>query len=1271
MSESNTNKAVDVLKVRRLMLYLTIGMGIALGIASPQLMAADAPKKVERTYPFYPPAPAVQSTQAAALKTEGCQSCHLETDAKTMHMNPGVVLGCTDCHGGDASVVLAEGVMADSKRYKAALEAAHVLPLYPDDWHFPHSENPEGSYTLLNRESPEFVRFVNPSDYRIVEEACGACHLSTIQAAKRSIMATGAMLWGGASYNNGILPFKNYILGEAYTREGEPAAIQGPPLKDALIAQQAYGVQPYLSPLPAWETVKPGDIFRVFERGGRNILNTFPEVGLPNSLGLIQRLEEPGRPDIRQSNRGPGTGQRISVPLINITKTRLNDPLMWFLGTNEQPGDYRTSGCGSCHVVYANDRDPRHSGQWAKYGHGGQSASVDPTIDKDAAGHPIKHVFSRAIPTAQCMSCHMHQPNMFLNSYLGYTMWDYESDADKMWPKEQRYPTDHEIREVNERNPEGAAPRGLWSDPEFLASVWEKNDEMENTQFADYHGHGWNFRAIFRKDRRGNLLDAAGSVVEHDDPEKFDKAVHMSSIHVDVGMHCVDCHFSQDSHGNGHLYTQVADAVEIDCQDCHGTADAYPSLVTSGPASPPGGTDLALLRNPDGKPRFEWVGSKLIQRSLLNPDLEWTLSLVKDSVSPGHAEFNEKSARAKLMSTNTETQDWGSDVPYEQRAHSYEKMECYTCHTSWTTSCGGCHLPIEANWKTKRHHYEGGETRNYATYNPQVARDQVFMLGRRGDINGGRIAPIRSTSALVLSSTNANREKLYIQQPPISAAGYSSQAMNPHFAHTVRKTETRNCSDCHLSEDGDNNAILAQTLGFGGDYIDFMGHFTYLGGQGGVEAIKVTEWEEPQAVIGSFLHETAYPDWFSEHQDKDAQLTEHYREQIDGSVGCLQHRGEYLFSAGGKNGFQVFDIASIANKGVSDRILTGPFSAMGHDTHVKTKNATCLSLVTTQPIAPLRNQGKLMREINQERPMHSIYHYAVVTDAEEGLILIDINTLADGEPRNNFLKRALTWNEKGVLEGAVHITMGGHLAYIATPEGIVIVDLKDPMTPVVRGQVGLPGARASGLQLNYLFVTHAGGLSLIDVSDPDRPQLLQDATVPLVEARGLAIARSWIYVASGAQGVAVIDAERPLKMVVQQMIGPEEGIVDAHDIAVAHTNASLFAYVADGDAGLKVLQLTDPESVPGFYGFAPVPHPKLIAEFSSSKPLYAVTRGLERDRAVDETGEQVPVFGRLGSGPLRKEDMDRMVKRADGQPWFVKDTPGTGALLPRGQTDDD
>jgi len=36
-------------------------------------------------------------------------------------------------------------------------------------------------------------------------------------------------------------------------------------------------------------------------------------------------------------------------------------------------------------------------------------------------------------------------------------------------------------------------------------------------------------------------------------------------------MHCVDCHFQQDVHGDGNLYGQVRAATEIQCIDCHGT----------------------------------------------------------------------------------------------------------------------------------------------------------------------------------------------------------------------------------------------------------------------------------------------------------------------------------------------------------------------------------------------------------------------------------------------------------------------------------------------------------------------------------------------------------------------------------------------------------------------------------------------------------------------------------------------------------------------------
>ena len=56
-------------------------------------------------------------------------------------------------------------------------------------------------------------------------------------------------------------------------------------------------------------------------------------------------------------------------------------------------------------------------------------------------------------------------------------------------------------------NPDEAAARGLWSDPQFLEHVAELNPQAKHTQFADFHGHGWVFRAVFKKDRKGNLLD--------------------------------------------------------------------------------------------------------------------------------------------------------------------------------------------------------------------------------------------------------------------------------------------------------------------------------------------------------------------------------------------------------------------------------------------------------------------------------------------------------------------------------------------------------------------------------------------------------------------------------------------------------------------------------------------------------------------------------------------------------------------------------------------
>src|SRR5262249_28338088 len=497
-----------------------------------------------------------------------------------------------------------------------------------------------------------------------------------------------------------------------------------------------------------------------------------------------------------------------------------------------------------CHVVYANDRDAVHSGPYARFGHLGKSFTDDPAIPKNEPGHPIRHRLTRAIPSSQCMVCHMHQPNQFINTYYGFNMWDYESDGAFLWPKEQKDPTEEEKRLSLNHNPEAAAAHGLWTDRSFLAHVSELNPQLQNTQFADYHGHGWIFKAVFKRDRKGNLLDKDNNPVPFTDPDRFKKAVHLMDIHLEKGMHCVDCHFSRDAHGGGNkLYGEDADAIEIGGEDWHGTVEAPARPKTPGPAAPPGGTDLLAGTTPFGRQRFVWRDGRLFQRSMLDKDLEWEVVQVLDSITPGDPHYNEKARLAKTLQKDGKT--WGhGDVEEASLAHSNDKMTCFSCHSSWMTSCFGCHLPQEANQKSERYHYEGDFTRQYSSYNPQVVREDVFMLGLHGTDKNHKIAPIRSSSALVLSSVNINRQRFYIQQPPISTSGFSSQAFNPHFPHTVRTAETKTCTDCHISARNDNNAWMSQLLTLGTNYVNFMGRFAWVAeGDEGFEAVGITEWD--------------------------------------------------------------------------------------------------------------------------------------------------------------------------------------------------------------------------------------------------------------------------------------------------------------------------------------------------------------------------------------------------------------------------------------------
>jgi len=1187
-------------------------------------------------------------------KNTGCVSCHTTTDEPSMHPTGTVRLACTDCHGGDATAILPSGMKPGAAEYEQLKNRAHPQPT--DSALAGASGNPPRLYTKWLRENYAYVRFVDPGDLRVAAETCGGngCHASEVRKVKTSMMTHGGMLWGAALYNNGSFPLKNARFGESYSSDGQPQALFTIPTPTPE-ETRTKGVVPELTPLERWEISQPGNILRVFERGGEKK----GEIGNPN------REEESGRPDDKLGERGFGTLLRTDPVFLGLQKTRLLDPLLSLPGTNDEPGDYRGSGCTACHVVYANDRSPQHSGPYARFGHLGESASSDPTIPKNESGHPIRHSFTRAIPSSQCMICHVHPGTNMETTYFGYTWWDNEADGAAMYPRQQHNPTEEEKYQVAQRNPEGAAARGLWSDPKFLEKLGspEFNAQLDQTQFADFHSHGWVFRAVYKRDRQGNLLDAENEIVSPKGPDKFKKAVHLADIHLEKGMHCVDCHFEQDSHGNGKLYAEPRAAIELDCVDCHGTIDARATLISSGAASPAGGTHFDALRTPWNTRRFEFRGGKLYQRSMVEQDKEWEVVQTLDTITPGSPHYSEKSRWAKTIRTDGES--WG-DVPADstQLAHANSRMTCYACHTSWTPNCFGCHLSMTANQRKPMLHNEGLLTRNWTAYNFQVLRDDGFMLGIDGTVTGHRIAPVRSSCAILVSSQNQNRDWIYYMQQTVSAEGLSGTAFSTFVPHTVRAKETKSCDDCHISDRKDNNAWMAQVLLQGTNLLNFMGRYIYVAdGAKGFDAVAVAEHDEPPAIIGSNLQRVAYPQNYQQHVARGRELQEAYHHI--GNVLDLQLRGEYLYAALGKGGFRVYDVANVDNKNFSERTITAPVSPLGQRFYVRTKYATAVASPSTQALDPARSRNP----VNEEQAIHPLYAYLYVADKYEGLVVVGdpdpkskspgVSTLLDGDPRNNFLKRALAYNPDGILNGARRITIAGTYAYMLCDRGLVVVDLNDPLKPRVTAEIGAPDLhepRGIAIQFHYAFVVDRDGLKILDVSQLDRPRVVPSAALPLADARNIYVARTYAYVADGKDGVAIVDVEKPEQPKLDQMFMGGGKINDVQDIKIGMVDASAFAFLADGRNGLRVLQILSPEDSPNSYGFSPRPTPKLIATYRTTGPALAISKGIDRDRAVDESGNQIAVFGRRGARPFNREEASRLFMH-DGAPYTVPDNP--------------
>ena len=314
--------------------------------------------------------------------------------------------------------------------------------------------------------------------------------------------------------------------------------------------------------------------------------------------------------------------------------------------------------------------------------------------------------------------------------------------------------------------------------------------------------------------------------------------LHMKEdIHYQKGMLCQDCHTSNDLHGDGFLGGANLAAVEVECQDCHGTTTSYPwelpigysdefeDEVKKGKARgvaqnvadylkqgyvPEKEDGFILTARGNPLPKAVKKGNTIIMHLASGKDIELKpLKLLKAQ--------NKLSKKALVAMDVIE-------------AHTTE-LECYTCHAAWAPQCYGCHVKVDYSGgkqnpdflkasHDKDIHGTTGGMRDLKKYlvPGKVTETRSFLrwedpaLAQNGE---GRITPVipgcQTTITVIGQDGEALLQNHIFKIPNVEGAGEEGQNaidMSPVQPHTISK-ESRTCESCHSSD-------KALGLGIGG-----------------------------------------------------------------------------------------------------------------------------------------------------------------------------------------------------------------------------------------------------------------------------------------------------------------------------------------------------------------------------------------------------------------------------------------------------------------------
>jgi hypothetical protein len=618
---------------------------------------------------------------------------------------------------------------------------------------------------LLNRERHEWIRFVNP--VRSARRAGGLRRLSRpiVRSVQKGSMINSAQVYSTALYNNASVPFKDAdVRGELHA--ARRSADHSDQSRADRRGDATKGVLPCSGPFPRFEIGQPGQhLSRLRARRRSEVRNS----AIPN------REDIPGQPDVFVSNRGYGTQASGRIQSCSgAQKVRLNDPVLSFLGTNDRQAttaERAARRVTSCTPTTAIRSTPV---PYAAHGNRGLTASDDPTIPKQESGHPIRHEFTRKIPSSQCITCHVHNGNGFLNTYLGYMWWDEQTDGEHLYPEDAARP---DARGVDRDRPlqsrAGGVARAL-GDPQVPRDVSELNPTLKKAQFSDYHGHGWMFQKVYKRDRKGNFLDADGKIdrvrrcrlveeggAPQGHPSREGDALRRLPLPQDVARHRQD--LRRPPRG---------DRDRVQGLPRHGVAERDARHVGPGVS----GARLSVARvTPFGVPQFITRGGNVIQRSMVEEGKQWTVPQLANLPNPRPCSRHTDSNRRA---------DVGRSAVAAPRASGIAHHLLLMPHVVDDPTVSGVTWRRRSTPRNPTLHNEGDETQVYASYNRRSFALTASCSASDGTIQGHKIAPVRSSSAVTLSVQNGTRGWVANQVPTVSSGGLHRQRVQQRTCRT-------------------------------------------------------------------------------------------------------------------------------------------------------------------------------------------------------------------------------------------------------------------------------------------------------------------------------------------------------------------------------------------------------------------------------------------------------------------------------------------------------